>query len=157
MVAVLVAHIKLFAVIILWRGLYAGVGHYEFLEDDMNFNECYAAYTDAIRNINGAGPERDSALRTLSCIDVLAYDNHGYSYPVFIDADFSADPNNARLVLYAVGAPSGWNMEQLIINYRLGRSHLAFDFGQGWLWENFRDVMQMVLDKLGMEVCRGRD
>lgn len=47
MVAVLVAHIKLFAAIILWWGLYAGVGYYDYLEVVMfdRVNQFYIGQT----------------------------------------------------------------------------------------------------------------
>lgn len=115
-----------------------------------SFREAYDAYFAAVTALNPGspssepGPERDAALLPLSCVPVLAYDNHGLSYPIYIGP---GDYDGSRNVLYAVGAPSGWYESDLVDRCHRGFETLAFDIGQGWLWVNFSDVMLHVVGR----------
>lgn len=113
----------------------------------MNFNECHAAYLDAVcpdhatgSHLTLKGVARDAALLPLSCVPTLARDNHGYSYPVFV----------RNGVLYFVGAPSGWSVDSILASFRLGhftKGGIALDFGQGWYCVNMDMVMEELVAK----------
>ena len=99
----------------------------------MTYRESHLKYAETMNALRAAGvpekgSERDEAMRALSCVPVIARDNHDYSYPVFVEDG----------ALYLVGAPSGWNL------FTLGdfRSHqIALDYGQGWFCTNIQAVL----------------
>ena len=112
----------------------------------MTFSECHDKYLAAImggskRFSFPAGSDRDAALLPLSCVPVLAYDNHGLSYPVLIENG----------VLYLVGAPSGWSL--LTLFDRRERSSNAYhggmwlDMGGSWWCVNFDQVLDEIQSK----------
>lgn len=106
----------------------------------MNFKDCYKAYLAAvcpdISHRSLKGPARDEALLPLSCVPILAVDNHGYSYPVLVDEG----------VLYLVGSPSGWNLT-ILLDHSGGfpDSRIALDYGQGWYCININEVLAAVV------------
>ena len=105
----------------------------------MTFQDHHSRYFAAVTALgrNASAADRDAVLLPLSCIPVLARDNHGYSYPVVVvnEGSFGA-------TLYCVGAPSGWPLSKL--QQRDASVPLAFDFGQKWHWTNFRECMDAI-------------
>lgn len=113
------------------------------------FREAYDAYLAALNAIDGRssnplpGGIRDAALQPLSSVPVLAYDNHGYSYPVVI---LPSEYGDHSPELCMVGAPSGWLLSTLREGIAAGRysDRIALDYGQGWFCINFDEVMAAV-------------
>ena len=105
--------------------------------------ECYQAYLAVVcpgPSLNSIkGSARDAGLLPLSCMSILAFDNHGYSYPVIIEDG----------VLWFVGAPSGWRLSSFFDGIGGGAAgfpdQIALDFGQSWFCVNFDEVLREIV------------
>lgn len=98
------------------------------------FREAHDAYL-RITNAWPAGPDRDQAFLAMADVPVLAVDNHGHKHPVCIVEE------NGRLILYCVGAPSGWRLADLAGFFS---DLIAFDLGQNWFCTNIDAVLRAV-------------
>jgi hypothetical protein len=103
----------------------------------LTFKEMHDARFALVVDQKLTGEALLSALRLLTPIPVLAIDNHGHQYPVCLES------TPRGLVLYCVGAPSGWSLPDLLDREYSGCG-LAFDYGQGWFWMNPANVLASI-------------
>lgn len=106
----------------------------------MTFREMHDKYMESLDSIQRSGfpkkgSARDSAMMLISQFPILAYDNHGYSYPVLV---CPSEYRDGAPVLHFVGAPSGWFLSDL----RDSKAPTIWlDMGQNWFCNNFDEIM----------------